>query len=345
MVFITIPFNISRIKGYYKAVIVELFIFTDCYVCSEYQNNVQAQLNADKETENLNNKHQLLQEDKRRKRSEGSTSSRYRLLESRIDILEKCMANIVRLYQESENQQAQEIEIVSTLSQNTAKLRDRVNMLEKRFSQAIQDFKHKNKKEHKIIAANFKNITRSTDNMKKHLEKQDKHLQDVIPNEAMPKFQETMLDLVNNCQKKIANLESKCRSLELSNKILKKYYTQLAPRSDLDKPNEELGNTASTSAKPDKKSKVEQKAFISEERFRKYEPLVMLSQDSTNHINEVSMDSTQKDLSNAVPLVSGLSNLVSPSYLNDTSNSASDHKDRCKADSIKNHQYCVLKAF
>lgn len=315
-----------------------MFIFTDCYVCSEYQNNVQAQLNADKETENLNNKHQLLhdqmhyfeekfeefvqqfQEDKRRKRSEGSTSSRYRLLESRIDILEQCMANIVKLYQDSENQQAQEIEIVSKLSQNTAKLRDRVNMLEKRFSQAIQDFKYKNKKEHKIIAANFKNITRSTDNMKKHLEKQDKYLQDIIPNE-------TMLDLVNNCQKKIANLESKCRSLELSNKMLKKYYTQLAPRSDLDKLNEEHGNTASTSAKPDKKSKVEQKAFILEERFRKYEPLVILSQDSTNHISEVSMDSTQKDLSDAVPLVSGLSNLVSPSYLNDTSSSASNHKD------------------
>lgn len=51
--------------------------------------------------------------------------------------------------------------------------------------------------------------------MKKHLEKQDKHLQDIISNEAMSKFQGTVLDLAYNCQKKIANLESKCRSIEL----------------------------------------------------------------------------------------------------------------------------------
>ena len=38
--------------------------------------------------------------------------------------------------------------------------------------------------------------------MIKHLEKQDKHLQDFISIEAMPKFQETMLNLVHNYQKK-----------------------------------------------------------------------------------------------------------------------------------------------
>lgn len=58
---------------------------------------------------------QQLEEDKRRKILEGSTSTRYRLLESRIGILEQCMKNTVKLYQDSKNQQAQDIETISTL--------------------------------------------------------------------------------------------------------------------------------------------------------------------------------------------------------------------------------------
>lgn len=150
LVWLFLPFSLmSKIKRYYKAAIVELLILTDCYVCLEYQKSAQIHLNAIKETENLNNKYQLLQaqmhsfeekfeefiqhlqEDKRRKILEGPTSIRYRFLESRIDILEQYMENIAKLCQDSENQQVQEFEINYTLSQNTEKLRDRVNMLEK----------------------------------------------------------------------------------------------------------------------------------------------------------------------------------------------------------------------
>jgi hypothetical protein len=263
-------------------------------------------LNPIKETENLNNKYQPLQnqmhffkekfkeliqqleEDKRRKILEGSTSTRYRLLENRIGILEQCMENTVKLYQDSKNQQAQDIETISTLSQNIEKLRDRVNILKRRFSQAIQDIKYKNKKEHKIIGANFKNIT---------------------------------------------------RSIEISNKTSEKYYTQLAPRSSLNKLTEKLGNKALTSAITDK-LKIEQKAFISKERFSKYESLAMLSRDRTNYIGdtEMIMNPIRKELSNAIPLVSGPSNLINPSYQNDTSNSASEHKGKRIVGSLKNNQ-------
>ena len=54
----------------------------------------------------------------------------------------------------------------------------------------------------------------------------------------------------------------------------------------------------------------------------------MLSRDRTNYIGdtEMIMNPIRKELSNEIPLVSGPSNLINPSYQNDTSTSLKNNQ-------------------